>query len=521
MKITSQIILMMFWWSFYCTALFAMNDDKNDDDNEFLATALPRSERLRLALTHIDSDAKLITESLQHIKSAELHFFWTTGRTLRDDSRDDALRNVQIGGARVNDFLIYVKKLLEVSPPHLRVKLVLDDMTQSSNQLMLSTLLHDFEERFEILSIVLVTQRLKEKFSPTTHDMIDLILNNATRGIPVVASDIYRLIGMVHGHESLAASPDNVLFTYCDVDTFCHGMVCPSHKWLIRALFTPPSFHDDASKKSDAQAIDPQSQFYLGLKKTANECNNDLVKLKIADLDSYNAFCEKILGDLRTPEIIEFLAHFPTLHDSIRSFEINDETTFADFVASYLNRCVKTFTMVRTTTGPDLVNRLPEILPLEQCYPPAFDLTWLSQIEHECRLLPETFLIWGDFSAYENSDEKPFDSACNDFENCCNAYLNILSTAEFAERFGSSHPFNLLMKNYLIVHYPLNTNAFHTYLKINFDCRQKYEKLDYNAWLDSQFEWVRQLQGVRVLNSTLKRLGIEVSFSKDSLDFKK
>jgi hypothetical protein len=150
--------------------------------------------------THLEEDKQLIHELIK--KPTELHFYWSFGREVE---------------AYHKRFTRYLNKLLDVSPDLLKVVLALDDLTLRANQVWIEFLQVQYPNRLE-LRLIGDAQAKLEKAFPGYSDTIQQVFANASRGNPVIASDIYRLLCMVDPDKGVST-----LFTYCDVDTFVYG----------------------------------------------------------------------------------------------------------------------------------------------------------------------------------------------------------------------------------------------------------------------------------------------------------
>ena len=234
--------------------------------------------------SYFQEDASVIREALESIAQAELHFFWTTGLEL-DALKVDYGANlkVNIGGAKYAEkFPLYVELLLMNSPAHLIVKFVCDEMTRNSNNEWIITLQKKYTNRFQILDIQDVVKNVIQPM-PDKKDLLLTLFQNATKGNPAIASDVYRLIGMVYGSNPTPEKVQDTQYTYCDVDTFCFGMTQPNqmiggrgHTDLVKVLFV----HD----------LTIDAPVYIG-RQHGKHTGNDLIKLWIRDLNQYKNFC--------------------------------------------------------------------------------------------------------------------------------------------------------------------------------------------------------------------------------------
>lgn len=416
------------------------------------------------AFKNFDIDKNLIDDCLNQIKQAELHFFWTTGRTLSDNNNYQPNTQVDVGGSKYGKkFFPYVDKLLEVSPSHLKVKLVADDLTIKSNENYITCLLGKYGNRFEILHINKVQDNLFTKFS-SEEQKLKRLFKNATQGSPVIASDIYRIIGMAYGqnHES---EINQTQYTYCDIDAFCYGVEALSHGDFIKSLFSSVA----------------QEPFYFGRSRT----NNDLIKLCISNIKSYEEFCYKILSKIYIDA--EVLTYFSNLHDRIKLCEqINIEDINID---SIVDEPIKDLILAVTlTTGPKFLE--DKCITKNLSYPSETIGEWYAPEEvldyTDLRYIathPAAILDWRycNFSAEEKK-------VCDAFDMDCNHYRKVLSAAFYAKRFGKNHPFNIVINTYLQDFFPYRVNSFKDLLRVNYDFHHKDKEQKYSLELMEDFD---------------------------------
>jgi hypothetical protein len=415
-----------------------------------------------VAFSHFEEDKSLIDEYLAKLEGAELHFFWTTGRTLADNSAYEPDQKVDVGGSHFGQkFFPYVDKLLEVSPDKLKIKFVCDTMTRTSNKDIISVLCDKYGNRFEILPIEKVQENLLEAF-PLYASKINLLFKNATQGNPVLVSDIYRVIGMVYGHDDSPTSDvTQKLYTYCDIDAFCYGMdykptKYQSHAGLIKALFNSVT----------------KAPFYFGRKST----NNDLIKLQITEITPYKEFCERILGKLNMNSRV--LTHFSTLHDRIKQCE--ESSQICPNVDSLVENPIEDLIyQVQLTTGPYFL--ADRNITCDLSYPGKTIGEWYApeevlnyKMERYENNRPTYVLHWED-------DTAPLEEeVCKSFDLCCENYRKFLSAAFYARRFGINHPFNIIIRKRLVDDFPYNPNAtpFRKFLEANFCNHHKDRQKD-------------------------------------------
>jgi hypothetical protein len=75
-----------------------------------------------VALRNFEEDKSLINECLDGVKDAQLHFFWTTGRTISDNPDYKPITEVEVSGSNYGrKFFPYVEGLLKNSPDNLKI----------------------------------------------------------------------------------------------------------------------------------------------------------------------------------------------------------------------------------------------------------------------------------------------------------------------------------------------------------------------------------------------------------------
>ena len=465
-----------------------------------MESTVEKHSPLPAAFAHFEEDKVLIHGYLSKVKEAELHFFWTTGRTLSDNPDYHPNTKVDIGGSEYGQkFFPYVDKFLENSPNNLKIKLVCDTMTVKSNEAEIIKLHHKYGNRFEILPIEKVQKNLLKTFSSDSQTKkINLVFKNATQGSPVLTSDIYRVIGMIYGQ----GHPSNISqtqYTYCDIDAFCYGMENSSHAQLIEALFNPIT----------------KTPFYFGMSNN----NNDLIKLHVTDMQPYKDFCDRILNKISIDANV--LTHFSNLHDMIKRCE-KDSQNCSDLI-SHLPPPIKNLILAVTlATGPKFL--YDKHITTNLSYPSTTVGEWGAPeeildytMQRHVGSYPPSVLFWG--YGEETPEEKKASEA---FMRDCDQYRTILAAAFYAKRFGDHHPFNIELKKHLVGHFPYNAPSFKKLLTVNFDIRKSRQS--YEEWKKDTFENITKPRQYSknhyaALIGLLKQLGIEIPFTPDSIDF--
>ncbi|MBA4118000.1 MAG: hypothetical protein C0514_03790 [Candidatus Puniceispirillum sp.] len=382
---------------------------------------------------------EIFAKHLAHTRDATLDFFWTTGVSLSDDPTFFPPKHIHVGGTLEYGakFFPYARGLLENTPGHLRVRFVCDVPTYQANYGPIEDLCASFGARFAPTPIKSVVARLHSAF-PGKKDVIDAVFNNASRGNPAIASDIYRLIGMYFGHAQ-ADLRDPVQRTYCDVDTFIYGMEHSDYPQLIEALFGRSSLaevwatHDQiAERKKNA------ASFMVWRSRNIN----NLIKMRIGHGDTHRAWCE---GDVleRIDPRAPWLSGRTKLHDAIRAFEgvgVGDQS--ARFMES-LTHDQATSGDVISGTGPAFTNGSPYMV-MNLTYPDTCTWTW-HEVHYLKKSSPLGFLR--DESLKESVEGFAFRQACDTF-------VSALSCALFAKRFGGNHPYYAEALSYLEMNHP-------------------------------------------------------------------
>ncbi|MGL5719747.1 MAG: hypothetical protein ACRCYP_02990, partial [Alphaproteobacteria bacterium] len=157
--------------------------------------------------------------------------FWATGFN-RDHSTfsDDQLPTVQIGGPiDAPCFFHGVETYLKYLPSQYAFGLMLDRPTQITNKIELESFKQNFGERFFVADIEDVGKKLIENF-PQHKKTLQLLVDNAVGGAPVLTSDIFRLIAMPFADPQNIAweGEEKIRYAYFDIDTFCYNMTKPT-----------------------------------------------------------------------------------------------------------------------------------------------------------------------------------------------------------------------------------------------------------------------------------------------------
>lgn len=418
------------------------------------------------AFGHFLDDKKLITDCLGATNDAQLHFYWTTGRTLSDNLSYQPMTQVSIGGERYGKkFFPYVEALLKHSPDKLSIKFICDTTTIESNQTHIQSLKSQYGNRFELLPVEGVIENLLKEFSTKEQVYkINVFFRNATQGSPVLASDVYRIIGMIYG-QGHQVGLKGALRTYCDIDAFCYGMETENHVDLIESLFR----------------YVPKSPFYFG----RSHKNNDVIKICIEDLFLYRELCVRQLNNLVTDKIAipkfnnkSVVTHFSDLHDMIRKCEV-DPVYCSQVVLNLPVPIYNLISEVVQATGPSFLYDVN--ITMNLLYPSETVGAWstpeesLDHRRESNNIHPPSILDWG------MADSTPEEQrVCDEFITVCEQYRKCLGAYYYGKKFGEKHPFNLVLKAYLLNHCPYRSDSFKELLRVNFACHnqdipQKYE----------------------------------------------
>ena len=425
------------------------------------------------ALRNFAEDKSIINEYLDRVKDAQLHFFWTTGRTISDNPDYGPINNVEVGGLKYGKkFFPYVDGLLSNSSDKLKIIFVCDKMTIKSNEQQIISIQSRYKDRFEIVQIGVIHRNLLKTFSDEEQvNKINVLFKNATQGSPVISSDVYRIIGMIYGQDN-PSDPIETLRAYCDIDAFCYGMETSRHGDLIKALFMPI----------------PKSPFYFG----RSHNNNDIIKICISDMSSYKVLCNRILKKININRIIfpgynikSVIWHYSDLHDMIKKCEEN--TTYClDIPFIIPDPIYNLIEEVTQNTGPKFL--YDNQITTDLSYPSETVGAWGAPeevLDHNRQgnyTSPPSVLDWGYGS--ETLEEK---EASDKFTKDCDIYRKYLGVYFYAKQFGENHPFNIEIKKYLLDNYPYSSESFKSLLKENFKLHNKYINQSYELYLMEDF----------------------------------
>lgn len=486
---------------------YAMNELVNELEPEYLIH------------TYFKTDATVIDKALTQFDKAELHFFWTTGRNPEILKTEyGASLDVLVGGTSYGSkFPLYLGFLLENSPSKLMIKFVCDTMTFNSNKDWIIDLEKQYSTRFQILEFEKIAENMLINL-PQTEKTLQDALKNGTQGNPAIASDVYRLIGMIYGKESNAIDEreiQNTQYTYCDIDTFCAGMSTDNkmsvmyfdiekeelaveivdgvgHTNLMNALFCPLQIPKDIKTKHNFIWEEPilnlKSPFYIGRKQIEGKKGNNLIKLRVQTLSDFEQFCKTVLTQIQKnlfskkqhTDNLNILTYFPALHDRIRKGEEDCENEFKSYLIDFLKSPIEIKDIINVT-GPGLVDQLPNCFPLDQEYPDTNSMEW-----HRTHYLDFQYGNSGPLDRLEIERGELKQLVISEF----NDYCRLISDVFYTLRFGKNHPFNLRFKQYLYDHFPYATSNFKSLIKQIYERKTsslpETQTVELENWLNEQ-----------------------------------
>ena len=182
----------------------------------------PRDEEMALANTSFKSRMADLQDWKTPFKVCGI---WATGTTPGDSSLPyDKLPTVQIGGPKYGpQFFSTVETFLGVLPDNYSYNLILDQMTRITTKADLDRLQEKFGERFALTDIEELGAQLIEKFPQYKEALTDLT-QNAIGGMPVLTSDLYRLIAMPYADKRDLYGTQTIRYLYLDIDDFVGGL---------------------------------------------------------------------------------------------------------------------------------------------------------------------------------------------------------------------------------------------------------------------------------------------------------
>jgi hypothetical protein len=425
---------------------------------------------------HFAASRQQIAGYLKGVEDAQLHFFWTTGFTLSDNEDYKPNRKVHIGGRSYSQkFFPAVTDLLNNAPDKLKVRLVCDDLTLQSNRVDIDKLIKTFGARFEILPVDDVRDSLLAAF-PNQANPIKIVFKNAVAGLPVLTSDVYRVVGLYYGQKTLPTSKS--VRTYCDIDAFSDGMEHKSYENMVKSLF------EFVQKPGEAN--------YKGKKSN----NNDLIKMCITDLSEHKMFCEKRLSDIRIDRGV--FTYYTSLHDMAKKCEIDKDycNRMKDWLPEpHPDRLGSVMQATGEYSGflSGLDNKLTYFSNTVGSWHTAgtsLDHTYSrgGNLSH-----PNSLLFWP-YSAPDDIFKTLFSDVCEDYRRYVDAFFQL-------RRLGEEHPFIAAVKQNLQNNYPYHHKSFKDMLKLNFEWCHRDVKRTYILFVSE-----REPRRLNRVNFTLKEV---------------
>jgi hypothetical protein len=513
----------------------------------------PTQKTILLAKENIKAAQSLLQQSLRHVKTAELHFFWASGR-MESYPQFGGPSTVDVGGSKYKDkFPVYVKTLLDNAPDSLRIKFVCDQLTYDTNKIWLEDLCGQYGDKFEILEISQTKDKLIQRY-PNQKHLLDVIFLNAMQGNPVIPSDIYRLVGMVWGHDFPLEKLLEAQFTYCDIDTFCFGMESTEHiSQPDTDLCLPRDYEssDEDEKKGSDQSeqkiqknpdplgyeclikalfceAGPSSNelFYLARPRRAN----DIIKLRVRNPDAYDEFCNNLLQKVEKLNILynDLLGYFPKLYTHIQACGENPIEGFQGYLNTFSTMQMRVKTIMHLT-GPSFAAGL-KLQEFEHEIPVISELSW-----HNTWALEDDFYGWPTkaLPSLENARKRHLH-----IDEIFKLYSTRVFEASFAQRFGQNHAFTLKLCDYLKCTFPFATKEFKLFLQdayntsggqigFNHTDKQQNTYKQQKDWIKLVFSMFTEdfsRGGTAIpyylnLKNVLERIGVTIPFTAESIDF--
>lgn len=202
------------------------------------------------------------------------------------------------------------------------------------------------------------------------------------------------------------------------------------------------------------------------------------VKICIEDLGPYKDLCERQLGKLRTNQIAitqfhdrSVVTHFSNLNDMIKKCEV-DPVYCSQIVSNLPVPIFNLISEVTQATGPQFLSG--SYIKTDLSYPSETVGAWSTPeegLDHRSSgnyTHPPSVMDWGCGNPFPGEQE-----ASDKFTQDCEGYRKCLGAYYYGKKFGENHPFNLVLKAYLIDHYPYRSDSFRDLLKINFAYHNK------------------------------------------------
>jgi hypothetical protein len=252
----------------------------------------------------------------------------------------------------------------------------------------------------------------------------------------------------------------------------------------MKALFQEPICDSTKLRRGFFKERDPNTSFFLcrPMETETGYKNNDIVKFKVQDVESYNRFSssilsyfEKHLKDDAKP--LNILNYFTKLHGYIKAFEGKAKEAISSESQTYLqafNLSAVKPSEVIAVTGPGLLDKRGECSGLGVVHPRVASWEW-----HGTELLTDRELA-GPCDQFSSKN-----SVCETVQRSFNLYANRLNDALYAKKFGEDHPFYVALKAYLIQHFPYDGESFEALVKEGYERNRKMRTgdfLSYEEW---------------------------------------
>lgn len=242
----------------------------------------------------------------------EIHMFWTTGRPYElFNDKYGANRQVLIGGEKwAKKFNQYIYDFLRYTPSNVNIIFVCDQLTEESNKELFKDLKAKFSQRFHLKRWECVTKEICDQMAQCNIFIPKLkrFFDQGFCGNPAVASDIYRLIAMPLVCQEKGVPFDKIMWTYTDIDTFCHSLERKSYAYMKSLLET----------QSGAFALKAIQ-------------NNDIVKLGFESKDNYFDYVKTIVGCLSD----SFRHEIHVMSYLSKAFSYLKENDFSGYLKEY------------------------------------------------------------------------------------------------------------------------------------------------------------------------------------------
>lgn len=448
----------------------------------------------------------------------ELHFFWTKGQQLSLSELE--AKKVTIGGDASNEasFFDALEQELQRNDDF-DVVMVCDDPTEISNKDKFAVLKQKYKSRFSVRKIDVVVRNLLNVFAGREF-ILGKIFQNATGGNPVIASDFYRIIGLLFGGD-YPFTTERRLFAYCDVDLFAHRTA-----QVMDSLRKP---FNNVKEKGHGQN-------WYGI----HADNNDLIKHFIIDRREHFSFCAQALlfADLNYSWEGSILDLYPNLDNAALKAQDNPEKGFYDYkekVHPYIGDKILIKTL--DSTGRAFWDILLESKNIQNLdYKHHCPGSWLpggtiksrdfisGHILHRDSLIPFSGFLWvwnflfslepGQLKAanYGKITTKFLKKICQ-YDNFFKIYLLA------KKRYGDDHPLVLRFQEELAKKFPFTSDAYRIFLCCY--AVKKKAAINLEFWQKEAFKQLNKSYEQReycVFTYMLEQLqsaGVDISFRHD------